>query len=60
MENIYRLSKMQIKKQENIIEMRQYQLQLGYHNKFDNCNNFTQAEQRQWSQNMNKIMNFVE
>ena len=39
--------------------MRQYQLQLSYHKNVENCDNFTQAEWRQWSRDMNEIMNFV-
>ena len=44
MEDTYKFSKMQIQEQENIVETWQYQLQLSYHNKFDNCDNFIQAE----------------
>ena len=47
MEDMYRLSKMQIQKQKNIVKTQQYQLQLSYHKKFDNCNDFTQAKWKQ-------------
>ena len=39
--------------------MRQYQFQLSYHKKVENCDNFTQAKWRQWSRDMNEIMNFI-
>ena len=59
MEDTYRLSELQIKEQEVIVENWQYQLQFSYHEKHKKCDDFTQAEWRQWSRDMNEIMNNV-
>ena len=60
MEDTYRLSKLQIEEWKVIVENWQYQLQLSYHEKHKNYDNFTQAKWRQWSKDMNEIINNVE
>ena len=41
MEDTYRLSDLQIKEQKVSVKNRQYQLLLSYHEKHENCNDFT-------------------
>ena len=55
----YGLSNLQIQEWEIVVGTRQYYLQLSYHKKFENYDNFTQAKWRPWSRDMNEIMNFV-
>ena len=44
MEETYGLSNLKIKEREIIVKNQQYQLQLSYHEKHENCDDFTQAE----------------
>ena len=60
MEDTYGLSELQIEEQEVLVENQQYKLQQSYHENHENCDNFTQAEQKQWNRDMNEIMNNVE
>ena len=47
MEDTYGLSELQIKEREVFVEDQQYKLQQSYHEKYENCDDFTQAEWKQ-------------